>query len=376
MIIDARVDVTCALPETDEPERIIVVVDNLISAASTALVKKGYCIITAEEIDNGRLALQIDQLTNRSQVQLSASVATDDRATGAAAVSLNQIAVEMINRVDLPSLLQHIANNTSTLTHADYSYVAMVHESGEYLETIVANNDSQNLKAFRHRPGEGIGGQAWLTGKTVCEPGYQNYPHRLPGLTSTKQACSVPLKLGNRVIGVIGILYENYDLRIEDQVEILEMFAPLASVAIDNAKLHENTRLELARTEAISKISRSIHLSASFDNVINRICTTLIDTFDATKAHLYRMETNGTYMPLAAFESVDGKILRTKQAGSEMVARSVASWCIENQRSAFIKRGVNDKRESADVHRIRARWRLGSTICLPLVHEDLSLIHI
>ena len=391
LILDARSGspCPCVLPVMDESDRIIFVVDRLHSAASRALTSKGYCIINLEEIGNGRLSLLLDKLSTGPEIRSPApphpvnAAHLEDRSEHAistindtgycsAAVSLNQIAVEMIKRVDLASLLQHIANKTSTLTNADYSYVALVHESGDYLETIAAANDSQNLKSVRHRPGEGIGGQAWLTGRTVCEPHYQCYAHKLPGLTSAKQACSVPLWLGDRVIGVIGIVYESFHQRIEDQVEVLEMFAPLASVAIDNAKLHEKNRLDLARTEAISSISRSIYLSASFDNVIDHICTTLIETFDANKAHLYRIEDNNTYTPVAAWENVGRKILRTKQADSEIVSQSVASWCIENRRSALIKRGVKDKRESAHVHRLRDQWRLGSTICLPLIHGDKS----
>jgi diguanylate cyclase (GGDEF)-like protein len=411
-----------------QAQDVFVVVDELCGDTADNLSKHGCDPITFEEIQSGRLALGVKQRLGRrlalTQAQLrtdegrymgathpdvahltgsqpfaaqllSPEVPADSEASKAAntpyklpsandsaesprdrkesaAVVLNRIAVEMINRVELPALLQHIADNAGNLTSADYAYVALVHESGDYLETIAANRNFYNLKSVRHRPGEGIGGQVWLTGRTVCEPDYQYYRHRLPGLTTARQACSVPLMLGDRVIGVIGILYENYDQRIEDQVDVLEMFAPLASVAIDNASLHESNRLELARTEAISKISRAIYGSASFDSIIDGICTTLIESFDAGKAHLYRLEEDGTYLPLAAWQKVSGRIQRARQAGSELVAMSIARWCIENQQSAFIKRGVDDPRESAEVHQIRARWRLGSTICLPLVHEDRS----
>ena len=378
--------------------KIVVVVDNLIGNSSTELSQRGFSVVTSDELGSGRLSLLLQQLfadtsaarassSNElpfhslqqqvagDQVLAAAQMSQRDRTPkriGEAAVSLNQIAIEMINRVDLSSLLQHIADSTNSLASADYAYVALVHESGEYLETIAASNDSQNLQSIRHKRGEGIGGQAWITGETVCVPEYQDYPHRISGLTTAMQATAVPLKLGQRVIGVIGILYEHYERRIEDEVEVLEMFAPLASVAIDNARLQEKTRLELARTEAISRISRAIYGTASFDRIIDQICTTIIDTFDVSKTHLYRIADDGTYMPLAAWENVGGRVMPTRQAGSEMVARSVASWCIKNQQSAFIRRGVNDDRESADVHRIRAKWRLGSTICLPLVHEGKS----
>lgn len=396
LIVDWR---TAHLPQHPIPtvapaNNIIAVVDDLSSAVCTKLARGKYTVTTIDEIGSGRLGLLLEQLAlnpptlKTSPLKNSAGDdeavlacaardeagerATADTNKGSAAVSLNQIAFEMINRVDLSVLLRHITDKTCTLTNAAYTFVAMVHESEEYLETIATNNDTCNLQAVRHKRGEGAAGQAWQTGKTVCEPDYQSYSHRLSGLTAIEQACSVPLKLGDRVIGVFGIVYENCDQRIEDQVEVLEMFASLAAVAIDNAALLQNTRLELARTEAISDISRTIYGAASFDVIIEKICSTLIEKFDATKAHIYRLEQDGSYTPLAALQNVGGQISPTEQADSETVAQSVASWCIENRQSAHIKRGVNDQRESIDIHQIRKKWRLGSTICLPLFHANKS----
>lgn len=135
--------------------------------------------------------------------------------------SLNRIAIEMMNRAELSALMQSIADNTGELTNADYAYVALVHESGKYMETVAANTDDYQLSSVRHRPGFGIGGQAWLKGETVCVADYQNYPHRLAGVSTGKQACTVPLKLDNEVIGVVGILYESNDNDINRQSAVL-----------------------------------------------------------------------------------------------------------------------------------------------------------
>ncbi len=357
---------------------LIIIVERLDDARFDCVPRSCH-LATPQEVGSGRLARLLKSLAadtrreicsgspDAGKLQLQ-SLTEKTRAM----VSLNQIAVEMMNRVELPSLLQHIAAKTADLTSADYAYVAMVHESGDYLETVAANDNFRSLKSVRHRHGEGIGGQVWASGQTVCVPDYQNYPHRLPGLTTARQACSVPLKLCDEVIGVIGILYESNDFAVENQVDLLEMFAPLASVAIENATLYENTLTELARTQAISNISRAIYGAASFDDIIDQICITLIDVFDSTKVHLYKLEDDNSFTPLAAWENIDNAIVPTMQSGGKVVATSVARWCVVHQKTGFIRRGVNDERESAEVHRIRARWKLGSTLCLPLVYENKS----
>lgn len=364
--------------------KVFIIIDETSENADIYDFDRRVDIATIEEVGGGQLAHRLQKLTQGqgavcgAQFNSELTVTTPEVRCGKrpdntiAMVSLNQIAIEMMNRVELPSLLQNIADYTGALSRADYAYVAMVHESGDYLETIAVNSDSLNLKDVRHKRGEGIGGQAWLRAETICVPDYQGYAYRLPGLTRGRQACSVPLRLSNVVIGVIGILYESDDIDVDGEVDMLEMFAPLASVAIDNARLHENTRMELSRTRIIGEISRAIYGTSSFDSIINRICTALIEVFDASKAHIYKLENDNTLNPLAAWELIDGEIVPSQQSGSAVVARSIAQWCIENQKTGFVKRGVNDPRESEEVHRVRAGWRLGSTICLPLVYEDKS----
>ncbi|OED39964.1 hypothetical protein AB833_13180 [Chromatiales bacterium (ex Bugula neritina AB1)] len=361
---------------------VVAVVDDLSSDISTAILGQGGHVVTPAEIESGRFGLLLRQLATapghlaasvqqpRPSVDCSPLAAMSDKTE--VVQSLNHFAVELMNRVELPSLLQHIASETGSLTSADYAYVALVHETGEHLETVATSTDLAGLKSVRHKCGEGIGGQAWITGSTVCVSDYQSYPHRLPGLNNARQACSVPLKLGDEVVGIIGIMYESDDRNIEEQVELLEMFAPIASVAIENAKLHENTRTELARTQATSELCRAIYGSASFDRIIDEICITMIDAFDSSKVHIYKLEENNVFTPMAAWENTPDGNVRTVQSGSVTVATSVASWCIKHQQTGFIKRGVNDERESAEVHRVRAAWRLGSTLCVPLVHENKS----
>lgn len=179
------------------------------------------------------------------------------------------------------------------------------------------------------------------------------------------------MEIDNEVVGV-GILYESYDYDIFQQKTILETFAPLASVAIDHVRLFENTRLQLIRTEAIGEINRENCSSAGFDRIVSKICVTLIDTFNVKKAHLYKLNSSQQLSPVVAWENVDVVVVPGTQVAGDTVETSIARWCIDNQKTGFVKRTGNDKRESVEVHRIRAKWSLGSTSCVPLVHEKES----
>lgn len=284
--------------------------------------------------------------------------------------TLSTLTVEIMKRNDLPSLLQHVADNLDEITGADYAYVAMVHESGAYLETLASSHNSGSLKTIKHKPGEGIGGKVWITGKTILTNDYQNAPWKLPGLTDARQACSVPIIVKEKVVGVLGVMHKNDDIEIELQRELLEKFSMLLTVGIVNTELHENMAAELSRTEAISELSHLIYASADFKTLLDRVCITLVSAFDASKAHIYRYHESGpdSLEPVVAWEERDGVISPALQASGTRAAQSIATWCINNQKTASIPRGVDDPRESAEVHQARRDMNLGSTVCVPLIH--------
>jgi len=274
--------------------------------------------------------------------------------------------------LELSAVLQQFANQTASLTLADYSYLALVHESGEFLETVAASNDSLNLKAVHHMPGEGIGGEAWRSGSTVCTTDYKNHPNRISSLSQARQACGVPMIIDGNVIGVLGIMYESMDIDIRDQIELLEEYSNLAAVAINNARIHESTSADLERTKALSEFSNLIHSATGFHHLLNRICETLIAVFNAQRVSFYKLNQTGLLEHLTALESKDGQIISGDRLGGGMAKTSVGSWCINNNETAFVPRGFDDPRDSPEIHNMRRQWNLGATVCVPLINEGGS----
>ncbi len=274
--------------------------------------------------------------------------------------------------LELSVVLQQFANQTATFTQADYSYLALVHESGKFLETVAAGNDSLNLKSVRHLPGEGIGGEAWRTGTTVCATDYKNHPNRLNSLSQARQACGVPMIIDGNVIGVLGIMYESMNIDIRDQLELLEEYSNLAAVAINNARIHESTSADLERTKALSEFSNLIHGAIEFEYLLKQICETLITVFNAHRVSIHKLDGQRLLMQLTAWEANDGKIIPADPLGKGLANKSVGSWSVDKNEAVYIPRGVDDPRDSPQIHDMRRRWNLGSTICVPLVNDGGS----
>ena len=99
------------------------------------------------------------------------------------------------------------------------------------------------------RKGEGLAGRIWQTGKPLVVDDYRNWEHRLTdaGYDVLLTVGAVPLRSGSRVVGVLGVeSTEDGQGLGEHQIEILNRFAQLASIALDNAQLHSAVQQELA----------------------------------------------------------------------------------------------------------------------------------
>ncbi len=147
----------------------------------------------------------------------------------------------------------------------DYHNCRVVLVEGDELRPIAFRGELGNPEmgpdAVACRVGEGITGRAAATGRSqlvgnVCECDFSVQVSGTPGIDETIAA--VPLRYGPRVIGVIVISKLGIDQLDSDDVRLLEVLAGHASVAIENARLYEQQRLEAARASESAEIAQAM----------------------------------------------------------------------------------------------------------------------
>ena len=105
--------------------------------------------------------------------------------------ALNSITVQLVNRTELTPLLQHIAIEIKQLFKADIVQINMLHESGNYLQTVCTAGDWLNGRRYRY--GEGANGMAWKTRSVQIIEDYQCYAQKLDGLEDVQRCAVVPI---------------------------------------------------------------------------------------------------------------------------------------------------------------------------------------
>ena len=98
-----------------------------------------------------------------------------------------------------------------------------------------------------HAIGEGMTGYAAASGKTQVSGDVSKSPHYVREADEeTKSELAVPIKKGQKVIGVLDIQSDEFDAFDETDVMLIETLADQIAVAIENARLYEAVQQELA----------------------------------------------------------------------------------------------------------------------------------
>ncbi|MEO0226343.1 MAG: diguanylate cyclase [candidate division WOR-3 bacterium] len=112
---------------------------------------------------------------------------------------------------------------------------------------------------------EGITGYVAATGKSFYAPDVSKVPFYACWKKSIRSEATVPLKIKGEVIGVLDIESEKLNAFTEDDLKTFEIFASQAAIAIENARLFDETK-SLSLTDSLTRIPNRRH----FDLVIDR----------------------------------------------------------------------------------------------------------
>lgn len=168
--------------------------------------------------------------------------------------ALHDTTLGLISRLDLTELLSDLTTRAGQLLDTPHGYIYLVNSENNKLERKVGVGVYRQSIGFHLEAGEGVAGKVWTSGEPLVVNQYDSWEgrtHEISYETKIRAIMGVPLKSGDEVIGVLGMAcdFESNREFGEEEAAILDRFAQLASISLDNARLYTAAQEAMRRSE-------------------------------------------------------------------------------------------------------------------------------
>lgn len=195
--------------------------------------------------------------------------------------ALQETSLGLMQRLDVDALLQDIVARAGALVGTENGYVFLRAPGAEEMELHVGVGAYEGFVGRRLTPGAGLAGQVWETNAPVVVDDYRNWGSRIadPSRDVLRAVAGVPLRSNEQVIGVIGLAYLDETSKFgESEIKVLERFAQLATIALDNARLYETAQQELSeRSRAEVALAQELRETELLNRTTNHAVSLDVD---------------------------------------------------------------------------------------------------
>ncbi|WP_282792645.1 GAF domain-containing sensor histidine kinase [Streptomyces sp. CC224B] len=230
---------------------------------------------SAEEARVARVRLpqlRLDELLEELQARLDAARSTRDRVH-----SLLEAVLSVGRELDLEQALRSIVQAAAVLVDAEYAALGVIGPDGKRLSEFltVGVTDEQIAKIGPFPQGHGILGELirhpepLRLNKLSQHPSSYGFPPHHPPMNSF---VGVPIRVREQVFGNLYLTEKRGGAQFdEDDESVLSTLAVAAGVAIDNARLYEESRLQERWLRASAEVTHSLMSGSDRGEVLRLI---------------------------------------------------------------------------------------------------------
>jgi GAF domain-containing protein/DNA-binding response OmpR family regulator len=201
---------------------------------------------------------------------------------------LNEMSRALAALTDVQQITETIYQYTSRLMDTTSFYIALYDEKADEIEFRISIEKGERRPWRKRRQGRGLTEHIIRTGQPLLIEENVGARVRELGIEMIgEEALSwlgVPMMIGSKVIGVIGIQsYTTPRLFNAISLNLLMSIAGQAAITLENARLFEETRKRAAALEALNEVGRTVTSLLDLDEVLIQ----LVDTIKLRFGHYF-----------------------------------------------------------------------------------------
>jgi GAF domain-containing protein len=192
--------------------------------------------------------------------------------------ALHETGLNISAQLNLATLLQTITERAAHLARGTMGSLYIL--QSDLLELKVRYKVPIEYISFRMRIGQGLGGKVAETAKPIVVPDYHEWPDQVtfPTKPPWRSQLGVPMLWQGRVLGVIKVSDERPNRFGPNDVEIVQLFAAQAAVAIENARLFEATHRQLNELTILHSAATAAAATANEKELLEQVFQVIQET--------------------------------------------------------------------------------------------------
>lgn len=178
-----------------------------------------------------------------------------------------------------------------------YHHVSIYFVAGQFL-SLQVERGYQEQDVLTHIPlTQGVMARAVRTRQTIFVPDVSVEPDFLFALDTIRSEIAVPLLAGDRVVGVLNVEAggkETWDSHVngltEEDARLLNTFANQLVVAIENARLFQETQQHLKQVRTLHAASQVLNSELEWEAVLGRVAWQFLDALNVDACTLFEWD--------------------------------------------------------------------------------------
>ncbi len=188
--------------------------------------------------------------------------------------------------LDLDDLLKEIVDAAVRLSNAEEGLLLLPDEDGQTLRIrAMTGMDNDTARDFSIKVTDTLAGQVFNSGKPVLisDQGWQKVKTEY----LVKSLLYVPLSFKGNIIGVLGINNKRAERSFTPHdTELLQDLAAHAAIAIENARLYEESLLRTRELSTLAKAGEAANSTLAIDQVLSIFARQLIGALDVSQCYI------------------------------------------------------------------------------------------
>jgi sigma-B regulation protein RsbU (phosphoserine phosphatase) len=143
-------------------------------------------------------------------------------------------------------------------------------------------------------PADGMIGLAARQGQTVLANNVAEDPRyrRLGVLPLTRSEIALPLKVEDRVLGVLDVQSAEAETFTDEDLSLLETLAAQMALAVEQAQTYATERRLAQRLETLIEVSQALTTELELDDLFERVVELIEETFGFERVHIFVLSEN------------------------------------------------------------------------------------